>query len=253
VHARPPYETPAGRLLVYESLYALNRDFEQVLAHLRGCRSSACSSDGFRERFPRNYSGDASLGQHELVEALQPLEQDDLTHFSRCTLTCSMKTSVGRRSGGSRPERKGSESGLNRRRIDWRTHSCVPRRDSSRRLVLNLYHRRTSVEMSLDTARTSACATVRQSVLAVQPLEAEDEFEEPAVTLRRWTRAEQLGRESGNCARFKDGRKEFAHRSGLHRADVGVIERGERNRHTADDADYCGYAGRRIADLTKGL
>ena len=62
----------------------------------------------------------------------------------------------------------------------WRTHSCVPRRDSSRRLVLNLYHRQASVETSLcqyrdilyDAARTSACATVRQRME-----EAEDEFE----------------------------------------------------------------------------
>jgi hypothetical protein len=58
----------------------------------------------------------------------------------------------------------------------WRTHSCVPRRDSSRRLILNLCHRQTCVE-SLDTARTSAYATIRQRVLAVQTLEAEDEFE----------------------------------------------------------------------------
>ena len=59
----------------------------------------------------------------------------------------------------------------------WRTHSCVPRRDSSRRLVLNLYHRQASVETSLDAARMSAYATVRQRVLAMQPLEPEDEFE----------------------------------------------------------------------------
>jgi hypothetical protein len=59
----------------------------------------------------------------------------------------------------------------------WRTHSCVPRRDS-RRLVLKLYNRQTRrVETSLDTARMSAYATVGQSVLAVQPLDAEDEFE----------------------------------------------------------------------------
>jgi hypothetical protein len=64
--------------------------------------------------------------------------------------------------------------------MTWRTHSCVPRRDSSRRLVLNLYHRQASVEISLDTARTSARATISQrvqSVRAVQTLEAEDEFE----------------------------------------------------------------------------
>jgi len=46
----------------------------------------------------------------------------------------------------------------------WRTHSCAPRRDSSQCLVLNLYHRQTGVETSLDTARTSACATVRQRI-----------------------------------------------------------------------------------------
>src|SRR6266851_5499432 len=31
----------------------------------------------------------------------------------------------------------------------WRTHSCVPRRDSSRRLGLNFHHRQTSVETNL--------------------------------------------------------------------------------------------------------
>jgi general secretion pathway protein K len=38
----------------------------------------------------------------------------------------------------------------------WRTHSCVPRRHSCRRPVS---HARAGVEKSLDTARTSACAT----------------------------------------------------------------------------------------------
>ena len=62
--------------------------------------------------------------------------------------------------------------------MTYRTHSCVPRRDSSRRLVLNLYHRQTSVETSLDTARTSACGTnISESVPPAQMLEAEDEFE----------------------------------------------------------------------------
>jgi hypothetical protein len=64
--------------------------------------------------------------------------------------------------------------------MTWRTHFCVRRRDSSRRLVLNWHYRRTSVETSLDAARKSARATIRQrvqSVPPVQPLEAEDEFE----------------------------------------------------------------------------
>jgi hypothetical protein len=60
----------------------------------------------------------------------------------------------------------------------WRTHSCVPRRDSSRRLVLNLSHRQASVEMSLDAARTSACATIRCVQRETGRMEeAEDELE----------------------------------------------------------------------------
>jgi transcriptional regulator with XRE-family HTH domain len=46
---------------------------------------------------------------------------------------------------------------------------------------------------------------------------------------------------------------EFAHRSGLHRADVGAIERGERNvtlRTMRIVADTLGVG---IADLTKGV
>ncbi len=38
----------------------------------------------------------------------------------------------------------------------WRTHSCVPRRDSSRRKDAELVH---SVHTSVNAARTSACAT----------------------------------------------------------------------------------------------
>ena len=44
-------------------------------------------------------------------------------------------------------------SGNNRVISKWRTHSCVPRRHSCRRLASST---RTGVEMSLDTARTRA-------------------------------------------------------------------------------------------------
>ncbi|MGO9617719.1 MAG: hypothetical protein ACLP6W_15060, partial [Bryobacteraceae bacterium] len=44
----------------------------------------------------------------------------------------------------------------NGRATPWRTHSCVPRRHSCRRLASRA---RAGVEKSLDTARTSACAT----------------------------------------------------------------------------------------------
>jgi hypothetical protein len=75
---------PAGRLLVYESLYALNRDFEQVLAHLARLQELGV----FRHRdfgnvFPAIIQETRAWANMELVEALQPLEQEDLTHFSR--------------------------------------------------------------------------------------------------------------------------------------------------------------------------
>src|SRR5437773_2303179 len=46
----------------------------------------------------------------------------------------------------------------------WRTHSCVPCRDSSRHLFL-VARLCTSVEKSLDTERTSAYATSDQNLL----------------------------------------------------------------------------------------
>ncbi len=41
----------------------------------------------------------------------------------------------------------------------WRTHSCVPHRDSSRCLLVIFLKSEASVEISLDAARTSARAT----------------------------------------------------------------------------------------------
>src|SRR5258708_2308297 len=68
--------------------------------------------------------------------------------------------------------------------LSWRTHSCVPRRDSFRRLFGNDDNSKTGVERSLDAARTSACATsyllnfvigfamIAPVVLAADPAEA---------------------------------------------------------------------------------
>ena len=75
---------PAGRLLVYESLYALNRDFEQVLAHLERLQELGMFQHrDFGNVFPAIIQETRAWANMELVEALQPLEQDDLTHFSR--------------------------------------------------------------------------------------------------------------------------------------------------------------------------
>ena len=51
-----------------------------------------------------------------------------------------------------------------RRRLTWRTHSCVPRRHSWRRMVCV----RRGVAKSRDTARTSACATLSQPISLAQ-------------------------------------------------------------------------------------
>src|SRR5713101_3933616 len=51
------------------------------------------------------------------------------------------------------------QNNINHLSTPWRTHSCVPRRDSSRRSLVSWYKTRTSVETSLDAARMSARAT----------------------------------------------------------------------------------------------
>ena len=75
---------PAGRVLVYETLFALNRDFEQVLAHLARLRELGM----FPQRdlgnvFPATIRETRAWVNMELMEALKPLEQDDLMHFNR--------------------------------------------------------------------------------------------------------------------------------------------------------------------------
>jgi hypothetical protein len=48
----------------------------------------------------------------------------------------------------------------------WRAHSCVPRRDSSRRLFVYDDNSKASVELRLDAARTSARATLETDTLS---------------------------------------------------------------------------------------
>src|SRR5258708_6899062 len=108
----------------------------------------------------------------ELVEILLQREQDDWTRFA---------PAVGEEAA--RPQRRAhrseafdgeaGEGGKERRakagrgwiggRMRWRVDSGVAVEDSARCLVLNLCHRQTGVETSLDTARTSACGTMRVS------------------------------------------------------------------------------------------
>src|SRR6266566_1357369 len=56
--------------------------------------------------------------------------------------------------------------------ITWRTHSCVPHRDSSRCMG----GRSPCVAMSGDAARMSACATVLAAILALSTLASAQKF-----------------------------------------------------------------------------
>jgi hypothetical protein len=75
---------PAVRLAVYETLFALNRDIDQVVAHLARLQElGMLQKQHFGDIFPAIIQETRAWANLELVEALQPLEQDDWTHFHR--------------------------------------------------------------------------------------------------------------------------------------------------------------------------
>jgi len=75
---------PAVRLAVYETLFALNRDIEQVVAHLERLQELGMfQQQDFGDIFPAIIQETRAWANMELVEALRPLEQDDWTHFHR--------------------------------------------------------------------------------------------------------------------------------------------------------------------------
>ena len=73
----------AGKLVVYETLYALNRDFEQVLVHLERLQELGMFERYLGNVFPVIVQETRAWANFEVVEALQPREQEDLIHFSR--------------------------------------------------------------------------------------------------------------------------------------------------------------------------
>ena len=78
---------PAVRLAVYETLYALNRDVEQVLVHLARLQELGMfQPEDFGDLFPVIIQETRAWANMELVEALRPQEQDDWTHFNRLHL-----------------------------------------------------------------------------------------------------------------------------------------------------------------------
>jgi len=78
---------PAVRLAVYETLYALNRDFDQVLVHFERLQELGMfQQQDLGNIFPVIVQETRAWANMELVEALRPREQDDWTHFNRLHL-----------------------------------------------------------------------------------------------------------------------------------------------------------------------
>jgi hypothetical protein len=75
---------PAGRLPVYETLFALNRDFEQVLAHFARLQEvGVFQHPDLASTFHIFVQELRAWANMEMIETLQPLEKDDWTHFSQ--------------------------------------------------------------------------------------------------------------------------------------------------------------------------
>jgi len=75
---------PARRLAIYETVYALNRDFDQVVVHFERLQELGMfQQQDLGNIFPVIVQETRAWANMELVEALQPLEQDDWTHFNK--------------------------------------------------------------------------------------------------------------------------------------------------------------------------
>jgi hypothetical protein len=105
---------PAVRLAVYETLFALNRDIEQVVAHLARLQElGMLQKQHFGDIFPAIIQETRAWANLELVEALRPLEQDDWTHFHRVHLGVIDETE---RSLKKKPRKAAGKKGQRKRR-----------------------------------------------------------------------------------------------------------------------------------------
>jgi len=108
---------PAARLAVYETLYALNRDVEQVLVHLARLQELGMfQPEDFGDLFPVIIQETRAWANMELVEALRPREQDDWTHFNRLHLGVldeadRFHKKKRRKAAGKKGQRKRGEAG----------------------------------------------------------------------------------------------------------------------------------------------
>jgi hypothetical protein len=109
---------PAVRLAVYETLYALNRDIDQVVAHLARLQElGMLQQQHFGDIFPAIIQETRAWANMELAEALQPLEQDDWTHFHRVHLGVINEAKRSqkkkrRKAAGKKRQRKQPEAGV---------------------------------------------------------------------------------------------------------------------------------------------
>ena len=76
-------KTPVERLAVYENLCALNRDFGQVLADLARLRELGMLQRDVGPILRVVVQQTRAWANQELVEELQPLEQDERAWFGR--------------------------------------------------------------------------------------------------------------------------------------------------------------------------
>jgi hypothetical protein len=158
----------ADRLLVYESLYALNRDFEQVVAHLKRLQELGMFDRYFENVFPAIIQETRAWANFEVFEVLQPREQEDLTHFGRLHIDVLKDAGVlldkrrekRQKAAGKKGQRKRPGAG------SWRMSGLAPVRNPAGHPPAAEQDQRVILGDCLPPA-----------VPAVPTLEAEDEFE----------------------------------------------------------------------------
>jgi hypothetical protein len=126
-----PMNHPAGRLVVYETLYALNRDFEQVVAHLERLQELGMFERYLGNVFPIIVQETRAWANFEVFETLQPREQEDLTHFGRLHIDVLKDAGVLLDQGRKKRQKAAGKKG--QRKLpgagSWRISGLAPVRD----------------------------------------------------------------------------------------------------------------------------
>jgi len=107
----------AGRLPVYETLFALNRDFEQVLAHFQRLQKLGMfHRPDLANIFPVLVQEIRAWANLVMVQALEPREKKDLYHFERLHNATQTKARLflakkRRKAAGAKGQRKRRRAG----------------------------------------------------------------------------------------------------------------------------------------------